>query len=456
MIDRFSVKEELPQIAISVNMLDTGIDVPEVVNLVFFKDLYSKIMFSQMIGRGTRLCPNLFGPGIDKTHFLIFDYGGNFERFGREIENTDPKIQKSLTANIFNARTEIIMYLQDENYVGENYQAYRNELIEDCLKKIRTLSDSAYDVIMNRKYVVKYRNKGAWESLEPIDLKNINDHISDLVIRDKSHELTQRFDLNMLKLQLDLLIGSIHPQRLRTLVSTAEGLAKKSNLSKVNDKIDYINRILDAKFKDNLDILIIEDLRKNLRDLIPLLESPNKKIYYTEITDDLKVKEPTTPNINVVDLRPYDKKLEDYIKEKAHDDEVLQKIYTNQELSQTDFKKLEKILWQDLGSKEDYQKVYGQNSIYKILRGLVGLDKKKISENFEKIFNKYELNNEQSLFIKTIMTYFEKNGYLDPKEINKDPFKSFGKISKLFEGNKGQAMEIVEIIKRLNRYEENR
>lgn len=456
LIDRFSVKEELPQIAISVNMLDTGIDVPEVVNLVFFKDLYSKIMFSQMIGRGTRLCPNLFGPGIDKTHFLIFDYGGNFERFGGEIENTDPKIQKSLTANIFNARTEIIMYLQDENYVGENYQAYRNELIEDCLKKIRTLSDSAYDVIMNRKYVVKYRNKGAWESLEPIDLKNINDHISDLIIRDKSHELSQRFDLNMLKLQLDLLIGSIHPQRLRTLVNTAEGLAKKSNLSKVNDKIDYINKILDAKFKDNLDILIIEDLRKNLRDLIPLLESPNKKIYYTEITDDLKVKEPTTPNINVVDLRPYDKKLEDYIKEKAHDDEVLQKIYTNQELSQADFKKLEKILWQDLGSKEDYQKVYGQNSIYKILRGLVGLDKKKISENFEKIFNKYELNNEQALFIRTIMTYFEKNGYLDPKEINKDPFKSFGKISKLFEGNKGQAMEIVEIIKRLNRYEGKR
>lgn len=84
---------------------------------------------------------------------------------------------------------------------------------------------------------------------------------------------------------------------------------------------------------------------------------------------------------------------------------------------------------------------------------MVGLDKEKIRKNFEEIFNKYELNNQQARFIKTIMTYFEKNGYLDLEEINKDPFKSIGSIGKLFSENKGQAMEIVDIIKRLNRYE---
>lgn len=453
LIDRFSVKDELPQIAISVNMLDTGIDVPEVVNLVFFKDLYSKIMFSQMIGRGTRLCPDLFGPGRDKEHFLIFDYGGNFERFGGDKKRSEPKIQKSLTASIFNARVEIIMYLQDENYRDEAYQAYRDELVENSLKKIRALNNKAYDVIMNREYVIRYRNEEAWESLEPIDCKNINDHISDLITKDKNHELSQRFDLNMLKIELDLLVGSIHPERFRTLVATAEGLSLKSNVKKVREKIDYINQILDPKFKDNLDILIIEDLRKNLRDLIPLLERVAQEKYYTNITDELEVREPRTHDINIVDLRPYDKKLEDYIKEKAHDDEVLKKIYSNQELDAKDFKKLEKILWQDLGTKEDYKKIYGENSIYKILRGLVGLDKKKIAENFEEIFNKYELNNDQARFVRTIMAYFEKNGYLDLREMEKDPFKAFGSITKLFGGNKGQAMEIVDIIKSLNRYE---
>lgn len=345
------------------------------------------------------------------------------------------------------------MYLQNKNYKDEAYQAYRDELVKDSLKKIRALNDKAYDVIMNREYVIRYRNEEAWEDLEPIDRKNINDHISDLIIKDKSHELSQRFDLNMLKIQVDLLIGSVNPERFRTLLATAEGLSHKSNVKKVREKIDYINQILDPKFKDNLDILIIEDLRKNLRDLIPLLEKVAQEKYYTNIEDDLEVQEPRNHDINVVDLRPYDKKLEDYIKEKVHDDEVLKKIYTNQELNQADFKKLEKILWQDLGTKEDYQKIYGENSIYKILRGLVGLDKKKITENFEEIFNKYELNNQQALFIRTIMAYFEKNGYLDLEEMDKDPFKSIGSMSKVFSQNKGQAMEIVDIIRNLNRYE---
>src|SRR5699024_8465685 len=129
-------------------------------------------------------------------------------------------------------------------------------------------------------------------------------------------------------------------------------------------KIDYINQILEPEFKDKLDILIIEDLRKNLRDLIPLLEGPSQEKYYINIDDYLEVSEPRNHDIKVVDLRPYDKKLEDYIKEKAHDDEVLQKIYNNEDLDEADFKKLEKILWQDLGTKEDYKKIYGENSIY--------------------------------------------------------------------------------------------
>lgn len=453
LIDKFSVKEELPQIAISVNMLDTGIDVPEVVNLVFFKDLYSKIMFSQMIGRGTRLCPDLFGPGRNKEHFLIFDYGGNFERFGGGEKLPEPPIQKSLTAKIFNTRIEIIMHLQDKNYGDEKYQTYRDELVKDSLNKIRDLNDKAYDVIMNREYVIRYRNDEAWADLEPIDIKNIKDHISDLIMKDKSHVLSQLFDLNMVQMQLDLLAGSLSQKRFRILVNTAESLSKQANLKKVGDKIDQINQILQPDFKDRVEILLLEKLRKDLRDLIPLIEKPVQAKYYINIEDELKVKEPTTQNINTVDLRPYNKKLEDFIKAKAHDDDVLQKIYTNQELNERDFKKLEKILWQDLGSKEDYEKFYGKDPIYKILRGLVGLDKEKIRKNFEEIFNKYELNNQQARFIKTIMAYFEKNGYLDLEEIQKDPFKTIGGLNQVFNQNKGQAMEIVDIIKRLNRYE---
>ena len=79
-IDEFSDPKKMPQIAISVDMLDTGIDVPEVLNLVFFKKVMSKAKFWQMIGRGTRLCPGLID-GVDKDKFYIFDFCGNFEFF---------------------------------------------------------------------------------------------------------------------------------------------------------------------------------------------------------------------------------------------------------------------------------------------------------------------------------------------------------------------------------------
>ena len=81
LLDHFSQKDNAPHIAISVDMLDTGIDIPEVANLVFFKPVYSKIKFWQMIGRGTRLCPELFGPDDDKQDFHVFDFCFNFDFF---------------------------------------------------------------------------------------------------------------------------------------------------------------------------------------------------------------------------------------------------------------------------------------------------------------------------------------------------------------------------------------
>lgn len=86
LIDEFSEPNKLPQIAISVDMMDTGIDVPEVLNLVFFKKVMSYAKFWQMIGRGTRLCPGLID-GEDKSKFYIFDFCGNFEFFRMSKEN---------------------------------------------------------------------------------------------------------------------------------------------------------------------------------------------------------------------------------------------------------------------------------------------------------------------------------------------------------------------------------
>jgi type I restriction enzyme R subunit len=107
LIDDFSITRKEPQIAISVDMLDTGVDVPEVVNLVFFKLVRSKTKFWQMVGRGTRLCPDLFGPGKNKTEFRIFDVCGNLEFFGSNPELSDPSVPKSLTEKLIETRVKL-------------------------------------------------------------------------------------------------------------------------------------------------------------------------------------------------------------------------------------------------------------------------------------------------------------------------------------------------------------
>jgi hypothetical protein len=108
LIDDFGKMSKAPHIAISVDMLDTGIDIPEVVNLVFFKIVRSKTKFWQMVGRGTRLSPDLFGPGRDKEFFYIFDYCDNLAFFGQNAAGTEGAGGESLGARLFKNRLELI------------------------------------------------------------------------------------------------------------------------------------------------------------------------------------------------------------------------------------------------------------------------------------------------------------------------------------------------------------
>ena len=112
LLDDFSRKDGAPHIAISVDMLDTGIDVPEVANLVFFKPVYSRIKFWQMIGRGTRLCPDLFGPGEDKHDFRVFDFCFNFDFFGEYPEGIAASGDVPLGARLFRSRVQLLTNVQ--------------------------------------------------------------------------------------------------------------------------------------------------------------------------------------------------------------------------------------------------------------------------------------------------------------------------------------------------------
>jgi type I restriction enzyme R subunit len=207
-IDDFKSIEKTPQIAVSVDMLDTGVDVPEVVNLVMFKKVRSKSKFWQMIGRGTRLCEDLFGLGNHKTHFKILDYGGNFDFFViNKNEGKEAKLNPSLTEQIFALKLEIIKALQGKDYQGEEYITFRDMLVEDLFAAIKIIDETRFDVKQKLEYIHRYRNPERWVTLTDTDIYDLKKSVCPFVLNVNGDELAKRFDITIYQIMLAELIG---------------------------------------------------------------------------------------------------------------------------------------------------------------------------------------------------------------------------------------------------------
>ena len=450
LIDRFSVKDKLPQVAISVNMLDTGIDVPEVVNLVFFKDLFSRIMFMQMIGRGTRLCKDLFGPGLDKKDFLIFDYGGNFKRFTDGSPTVNPPLVKSLSERIFTSKVKIAMALQNLKYQEDSYKKIRNEYVNELINEIRALDTNSFRVRKRIEVVSKFKKMEAWTNLNNQDILQLEDEVAPIIIPPKDHEMIQRFDLSVLSLALAILEGGTSKSLIRLIRETCNDIMKHGNIPAVFDEKDFIIDVAGEDFWKDIDFLKLEDMRLRIRNLVPLIEDGPKSKYYVDFEDTIISVEEHGTEFFANDLSSYKEKVENYIKISVKDDEVLQKIYRNEILSQDDISSLEKILWQDLGTREDYEKEFGDMKILKLIRKINGLDEEAVRKAFADFHKSTKLNYIQSKFLSTVMEYIMKNGYLDPRDFQNEPFKSLGSISKIFEDNRNDLNSILGIIREIN------
>ena len=231
LIDDFSFKDKEPFIAISVDMMDTGIDVPEVVNLVFFKLVRSKTKFWQMVGRGTRLCPDLFGPGQDKDQFRIFDFCQNLEFFGQDPATKEAPVAKSLTERLFAARLNLVRSLddgalgdQDPDYSGllERYVSevpYVEEMVTATTGQLRGLVASMsldnFVVRSKRTLVERYQDGKNWDTLDDKVAEELTEIAGLPNTLDTEGEEAKRFDLMMLSLQLAIINGSKRFDKLR-------------------------------------------------------------------------------------------------------------------------------------------------------------------------------------------------------------------------------------------------
>lgn len=446
LIDDFSDKNKEPQVAISVDMLDTGIDIPEILNLVFFKKLRSKTKFWQMIGRGTRLCQDLLGIGQDKKEFLIFDFCNNFEFFRANPKGFEGSLGQTLSEKIFNLKVELIKELQDIRYDEDSYRAYRNKLLEGALKEINSLNEDSFRVRMNLYHVHKYKNKQEWDSLGAVSTKEIKEYISPLITSLKDDELAKRFDLVIYTIELANLQGNNATRPIKNVIDTAEQLSKLGTIPQIQEQKYIIDKIRTEEFWEDFDIFELDEVRKALRGLLKYLEKETQGIYYTVFDDFVINEESHGAMYNANNLKNYRKKVEYYLKE--HENEIaIYKLKNNKQLTKQDLKTLEEIMWNELGTQADYEKEFGKMPVNKLIRQLVGLDRVAANELFSQFLNNQSLNTKQIHFVKLIVDYVVKNGLIDDNKIlQQEPFRNVGSIVELFKDNMDDARNIMRVI----------
>ncbi|MBO4934734.1 MAG: DEAD/DEAH box helicase family protein [Clostridia bacterium] len=428
-IDEFSDPKKLPQIAISVDMLDTGIDVPEVLNLVFFKKVMSKAKFWQMIGRGTRLCPALVD-GKDKEKFYIFDFCGNFEFF-RMNKGRPTAATTAIQGAIFCLKAQIAFKLQDLSYQTDELIGFRKSLVDDMVGKVRELNRENFAVRQHLKFVELYSVPDNYRTLTYEDTLLMKQELAPLIIPDEDDVKALRFDALMYGIELAYLAGRGFERYRKDLIKKVAAVANVANIPEIMAQSDLIDRILHTDYIDNAGINEFEYIRDSLRDLMKYIPV-NRILYDTDFNDDILSIDWNEAKLENDDLKNYKAKAEFYIRQ-HQDNASIAKLKSNQPLTAEDVKALEAILWSEVGTREEYEAEYGQKPLGELVREVVGLDMSAAKEAFAEYLNDVNLDSRQIYFVNQIVEYIVHNGLMkDLSVLQEPPFTDQGSIVEVF------------------------
>ncbi|MCW3808064.1 DEAD/DEAH box helicase family protein [Plebeiibacterium marinum] len=421
LLDDFSLKDKYPQIAVSVDMLDTGVDVPEIVNLVLFKPVYSKSKFWQMLGRGTRLCPDLFAPGIDKEYFYVFDFCNNFQFFSLKPEGRKANKSDSLSAKIFKTTISIAEAFREEPFLDENHQQARKELLNWAYQRVCQLNLQNFMVRMELKYVEKYNKPDIWQNLNDQAIFEIFNHIAPLIFIPEKDEAAKRFDLLMRNFQLALIESKpTIPQYENTIKNIGQQLSRLLNIGDVANQKSIIKAIKDDNFWQDKNYNKLENIRLSLRDLLKYLPKEETLTYKTDFLDEIEnVNIIEDPLIGYTKSDSYKLRVETYIRENKNH-LTIQKLRNNIPLTSIELDELERLIFLDskLGTKEDYLKTYGEKPLGVFIRSIIGMDEEAIQKAFSNFIDEGNLTADQIQFLKMIIGHFTKNGFLELKELS--------------------------------------
>ena len=436
------------RIAVSVDMLDTGVDVPSVLNLVFFKPVKSKIKFVQMIGRGTRLCPRLID-GKDKEYFLIFDYCGNFEYFEKNIDGADGYMPISLAKRLFDVKIDLLVELQKiEHQENTEHREYYEKLKPELINKVLGIKANNARISVREKmaYIDKYCDIERWKSISILDSKEMQLHISKLIDSDINEDKKAlAFDLKMFNIELSVLVNGNICDATRSVGmvrKAARILLDHSTIDSIKAKAEILQLLAGTDFWEQPTISELEKYREEIRDLMKYITSEVNPI---DIDTPDETIDGDYQGDGLVDIRTYKEKVIDYLAEHI-DSPTIHKIRNLEQINSDDLKELERILWSELGTKSDYEDTTGIENLAAFIRAIVGIDQEAINNKFGEFLNSNMFNAKQQEFIKSIIDYVRENGDINVNDlIEKSPFQNYDIVS-VFGANIKIIRNIVDIM----------
>ncbi len=458
LIDDFSMKDKAPHIAISVDMLDTGIDIPEVANLVFFKPVYSKIKFWQMIGRGTRLCPDLFGPGEDKENFRVFDFCFNFDFFRENPAGIEGGDSAPLGTRIFRARVELLGHLQT---VPELDGTGFGQALADALhREVAAMNQENFIVRLHGEAVERFRNRAVWDRLTETDRETLHREIAGLPGEPEADDIESRlFDLTALRMQLALAEGrtAAFEGCRKRVVEIAMLLEEKAAIPAVAAQLDYLAALQESAFWEDIGLAAIEDLRLRLRGLVPFLDRKRRTIVYTDFEDEvLDVRDEEFVHLPKMTGGQYEKKVKDYLT-KHLDHIVIQRLRMNKSLTPIDLQELEKILvaiGEDDGDSllSGLLARSGAPSLAHFVRSMVGMDRGAAQALFARFLNDRSLTPPQIRFVEMIVEQLTARGVMAAAALYEPPFSHLhaGGPDALFNGRDAVIESIFDTLRTLH------
>lgn len=445
LIDDFSKKDSAPHIAISVDMLDTGIDVPEVVNLVFFKIVRSKTKFWQMVGRGTRLCPDLFGPGQHKSAFYIFDYCQNLEYFGEDPPGAEGSVAPSISSRLFARRLELLAAIDGRNAPPEGGWLRARErapafgdprtetelrwaLSETLLAHVKGLNpDQNFLARPYRRTIERFAKPEAWDSLSREAITELGRELASLATAQETEpEEARRFDLLLTHLQVAVLRGDASVERLSGQVrQIASLLEDQSTIPAIRAHLPLIQDLQSDEYWQDVTVPMLEVVRRRLRGIVVLIEKKRRKPLFTDFAD---VMGPETvlalPGAGAgTDYERFRAKARAFLRE--HEDHLaVQKLRTNRQLTASDLAELERMLVENgVGRAEELDRAKAEShGLGLFVRSLVGLDREAAKAALSSFQSGRTFSASQLEFVNLIVDHLTEHGTMEAARLYESPF----------------------------------